>query len=109
MSLTGLEVFDETLHKTNIWLKEIEAVAGTDRREARRHLNGDQLPDADSRDLRGSLASSREQAGKNPLARRISCSDQCSSSEDETHRTRGCSTRANPHTLGPITGRHLIG
>jgi uncharacterized protein (DUF2267 family) len=34
MSLTGLEVFDETLHKTNTWLKEIEHVLGPDRRRA---------------------------------------------------------------------------
>jgi uncharacterized protein (DUF2267 family) len=34
MSLTGLEVFDETLHKTNIWLKEIEQALGSDRRGA---------------------------------------------------------------------------
>ena len=34
MSLTGLEVFDETLHKTNIWLKEIEQVLGPDRHRA---------------------------------------------------------------------------
>jgi hypothetical protein len=29
MSLTGLEVFDETLHKTNTWLKEIEQALGS--------------------------------------------------------------------------------
>jgi uncharacterized protein (DUF2267 family) len=34
MSLTGLEVFDETLHKTNTWLKEIEQALGSDRRGA---------------------------------------------------------------------------
>jgi uncharacterized protein (DUF2267 family) len=34
MSLTGLEVFDETLHKTNIWLKEIDEVVGSGRRGA---------------------------------------------------------------------------
>ena len=34
MSLTGLEVFDETLHKTNMWLKEIEHALGSDRRSA---------------------------------------------------------------------------
>jgi hypothetical protein len=28
MSATGLEVFDETVHKTNIWLKEIGQVLG---------------------------------------------------------------------------------
>jgi hypothetical protein len=31
MSATGLEVFDETVHKTNRWLKEIEQVLGPDR------------------------------------------------------------------------------
>jgi uncharacterized protein (DUF2267 family) len=31
MSSTGLEVFDETLHKTNTWLKEIAQVLGPDR------------------------------------------------------------------------------
>jgi hypothetical protein len=30
MSSTGLEVFDETVHKTNIWLKEIAQVLGPD-------------------------------------------------------------------------------
>jgi uncharacterized protein (DUF2267 family) len=34
MSATGLDVFDETLHKTNTWLKEIMQVLGTDRRRA---------------------------------------------------------------------------
>jgi uncharacterized protein (DUF2267 family) len=34
MSSTGLEVFDETLHKTNIWLKEIAHVLGPDRHRA---------------------------------------------------------------------------
>jgi uncharacterized protein (DUF2267 family) len=34
MSLTGLEVFDATLHKTNIWLKEIAQALGSDRRGA---------------------------------------------------------------------------
>lgn len=34
MSLTGLEVFDETLHKTNTWLKEIAEMLGSDRHEA---------------------------------------------------------------------------
>ena len=31
MSATGLEVFDETLHKTNAWLKEISQTLGPDR------------------------------------------------------------------------------
>ena len=34
MSLTGLEVFDETLHKTNTWLKEIQELLGSDRHGA---------------------------------------------------------------------------
>ena len=34
MSSTGLEVFDETLHKTNTWLKEIAQVLGLDRHGA---------------------------------------------------------------------------
>jgi uncharacterized protein (DUF2267 family) len=34
MSSTGLEVFDETLHKTNTWLKEIAQVLGPDRHRA---------------------------------------------------------------------------
>lgn len=34
MSSTGLEVFDETLHKTNVWLKEIAQVLGSDRHRA---------------------------------------------------------------------------
>jgi uncharacterized protein (DUF2267 family) len=34
MSLTGLKVFDETLHKTNTWLKEIGEMLGSDRHEA---------------------------------------------------------------------------
>jgi uncharacterized protein (DUF2267 family) len=34
MSLTGLEVFDETIQKTNIWLKEIVQALGPDRRRA---------------------------------------------------------------------------
>jgi uncharacterized protein (DUF2267 family) len=31
MSTTGLDVFDETLQKTNLWLKQIEAELGPDR------------------------------------------------------------------------------
>jgi uncharacterized protein (DUF2267 family) len=34
MSSTGLAVFDETLHKTNTWLKEIAQRLGSDRRRA---------------------------------------------------------------------------
>jgi uncharacterized protein (DUF2267 family) len=34
MSLSGLRVFDETIHKTNVWLKEIEQALGTDRQRA---------------------------------------------------------------------------
>jgi uncharacterized protein (DUF2267 family) len=34
MSLTGLEVFDDTVHKTNTWLKGIEQELGPDRRRA---------------------------------------------------------------------------
>ena len=34
MSATGLEVFDETLHKTNIWLKELAQTLGPDRQRA---------------------------------------------------------------------------
>jgi uncharacterized protein (DUF2267 family) len=34
MSSTGLDVFDETLHKTNAWLKEIGETLGSDRRGA---------------------------------------------------------------------------
>jgi uncharacterized protein (DUF2267 family) len=34
MSTTGLEVFDETVHKTNAWLKEIAKALGLDRRGA---------------------------------------------------------------------------
>jgi uncharacterized protein (DUF2267 family) len=34
MSATGLEVFDETVHKTNAWLKEIMETLGPDRHRA---------------------------------------------------------------------------
>jgi uncharacterized protein (DUF2267 family) len=34
VSLTGLEVFDETLHKSNTWLKEISRRLGLDRHGA---------------------------------------------------------------------------
>ena len=34
MSTTGLEVFDETVHKTNAWLKEIAKALGLDRHGA---------------------------------------------------------------------------
>jgi uncharacterized protein (DUF2267 family) len=34
MSSTGLQVFDETLHKTNVWLKEIMQILGSDRHRA---------------------------------------------------------------------------
>ncbi len=34
MSTTGLEVFDETVHKTNAWLKEIAKGLGLDRHGA---------------------------------------------------------------------------
>jgi uncharacterized protein (DUF2267 family) len=40
MSATGLEVFDETLQKTNTWLKEIMEVLGPDRHRAYRALRG---------------------------------------------------------------------
>jgi uncharacterized protein (DUF2267 family) len=52
MSSTGLQVFDETLHKTNVWLKEITQMLGSDRHHAYQALRavlqaahlGDQLP-----------------------------------------------------------------
>src|SRR5690348_6210901 len=34
MPMTGLEVFDDTVHKTNSWLKEISQTLGLDRRAA---------------------------------------------------------------------------
>jgi uncharacterized protein (DUF2267 family) len=34
MATTGLDVFDETLQKTNTWLKEIEAELGPDRQRS---------------------------------------------------------------------------
>jgi uncharacterized protein (DUF2267 family) len=34
MTNTGLEVFDDTLQKTNIWLKEIESELGPDRQRS---------------------------------------------------------------------------
>ena len=35
MSATGLEVFDRTIHKTNVWLKDLmETLDWTDRRQA---------------------------------------------------------------------------
>ena len=34
MSITGLEVFDQTLQKTNIWLKDIMGQVGPDRQRA---------------------------------------------------------------------------
>lgn len=34
VSLTGLEVFDDTVHKTNLWLKEIANTLGLDRHGA---------------------------------------------------------------------------
>src|ERR1700693_1825655 len=34
MSVTGLPVFDETIQKTNAWLKEIAQVLGSDRHRA---------------------------------------------------------------------------
>src|SRR5258708_37362189 len=34
MSSTGLDVFDETLHKTNTWLKDIAQLLGSDRHRA---------------------------------------------------------------------------
>jgi uncharacterized protein (DUF2267 family) len=38
MSPTGLAVFDETLHKTNTWLKKIAQLSGSDRHRAYRAL-----------------------------------------------------------------------
>ena len=32
MSVTGLEVFDATVHKTNAWLKRLMAIQGWDNR-----------------------------------------------------------------------------
>jgi uncharacterized protein (DUF2267 family) len=40
MSATGLEVFDETLQKTNTWLKEIMEALGSDRHRAYQALRG---------------------------------------------------------------------
>src|ERR1700736_2633753 len=40
MSATGLEVFDETIQKTNTWLKEIMHVLGPDRHHAYQVLRG---------------------------------------------------------------------
>jgi uncharacterized protein (DUF2267 family) len=40
MAMTGLEVFDETMQKTNLWLKEIEAELGPDRHRAYQALRG---------------------------------------------------------------------
>jgi uncharacterized protein (DUF2267 family) len=40
MSATGLAVFDETLHKTNTWLKEIAEELGCDRHRAYQALRG---------------------------------------------------------------------
>jgi uncharacterized protein (DUF2267 family) len=40
MSATGLEVFDSTLQKTNIWLKELMEEMGLDRRKAYQALRG---------------------------------------------------------------------
>jgi uncharacterized protein (DUF2267 family) len=34
MSASGLEVFDDTVHKTNLWLKEIMEALGPDRQRA---------------------------------------------------------------------------
>jgi uncharacterized protein (DUF2267 family) len=34
MATTGLAVFDETVHKTNAWLKEIASALGSDRHHA---------------------------------------------------------------------------
>jgi uncharacterized protein (DUF2267 family) len=34
MSATGVSVFDETVHKTNIWLKEIAQALGSERHRA---------------------------------------------------------------------------
>jgi uncharacterized protein (DUF2267 family) len=40
MSATGLAVFDETLHKTNTWLKEIAEELDSDRHRAYQALRG---------------------------------------------------------------------
>jgi uncharacterized protein (DUF2267 family) len=40
MSTTGLEVFDDTVHKTNVWLKEIMEALGCDRHRAYQALRG---------------------------------------------------------------------
>jgi uncharacterized protein (DUF2267 family) len=61
MSVTGLEVFDDTVQKTNIWLKEIEAEIGPDRHRAYVALRGvlhalrDRLPPAEALDLASQL------------------------------------------------------
>ena len=34
MSVTGLDVFDRTIHKTNIWLKDLMEILGVDRHDA---------------------------------------------------------------------------
>ena len=83
MSATGLEVFDETLHKTNTWLKEIAQVLGSDRHRAYQALRAvlhclrDRLtvdgparrpaPDARPRHLLRGVAPGR-QTGEDPLA-----------------------------------------
>jgi uncharacterized protein (DUF2267 family) len=61
MSTTGLEVFDETVHKTNTWLKEIATALGLERHgaydvlRAVLHCLRDRLPVDETAHLGGQL------------------------------------------------------
>jgi uncharacterized protein (DUF2267 family) len=61
MSATGLEVFDKTLHATNVWLKEIGEGLGTDRQRSYEALRAvlfamrDRLPVDEAADLASQL------------------------------------------------------
>ena len=88
MSATGLPVFDETVQKTNTWLKEIAQALGSDRHRAYQALRavlhrlrdrltvaahlGDQRPMLVRGHLLRGVAPGRK-AGENSLARRLPC------------------------------------
>jgi len=76
MSTTGLAVFDETVHKTNTWLKEISQTLGSDRHRAYQALRAvllclrDRLTIDEATHLGARLASGWK-SREDPLARRL--------------------------------------
>src|SRR5690606_2784968 len=91
MSATGLEVFDKTIHTTNIWLDDIMADMGPDRQFAW-HVLGAVLPTLRAR-LRGELGA--HLGARRPLIVRGAYYDQYQPAmlQDKTRSPDECTAR----------------